>query len=125
MNLIKRLIAALVLVVFAAGLGYGKVRQTGLTGAAFLKVGVGARAVALGSATTSLTDDVNQIFWNPAGMALSNEQWQATFTYNRWIADLSHSAGAIAHRPGLAVRNSGPSPHASRGFLERTLASGR
>ncbi len=100
MNLIKRLLAALVLVIFAAGLSYGQVRKTGLTGAAFLKVGVGARAVALGSATTSLLGDVNQMFWNPAGIALSNEQWQATFTYNRWIADLGHNAGAIAHNFG-------------------------
>jgi hypothetical protein len=100
MNLIKRLIAALVLVVMAAGLGYGQVKKAGITGAAFLKVGVGARAVALGSATTSLTGDVNQMFWNPAGIALNGEQWQATFTYNRWIADLSHSAGAIAHNFG-------------------------
>ena len=40
------------------------VRKSGLTGAAFLKVGVGARAVALGSAYTTVTGDVNQIFWN-------------------------------------------------------------
>ena len=100
MNLIKRIIAALVLVIVTAGLGYGQVKKTGLTGAAFLKVGVGARSVALGSATTSLLGDVNQMFWNPAGIALSSEQWQATFTYNRWIAELSHNAGAIAHNFG-------------------------
>jgi hypothetical protein len=97
MSLIKRIVAALMIVLITAGLVSGQVKKTGYTGAAFLKVGVGARAVALGSATTSMTGDVNQMFWNPAGIAMSNNQWQATFTYNRWIADLTHNAGAIAH----------------------------
>ncbi|MCI0693431.1 PorV/PorQ family protein [candidate division KSB1 bacterium] len=97
MSHIKRISAVLVLILMAAGLSFGQVEKTGYTGAAFLKVGVGARAVALGSAATSLTGDVNQMFWNPAGIALSNNQWQAAFTYNKWIADISHNAGAIAH----------------------------
>jgi hypothetical protein len=97
MSLIKRIIAALVVVLMTASLGSGQVKKTGYSGAAFLKVGVGARAVALGSATTSLTGDANQMFWNPAGIALSNNQWQAAFTYNKWIADINHNAGAIAH----------------------------
>ncbi|MDZ7289293.1 MAG: PorV/PorQ family protein [candidate division KSB1 bacterium] len=97
MSLIKRMIAALVVVLMTASLGSGQVKKTGYTGAAFLKVGVGARAVALGSAVTSLTGDVNQMFWNPAGITLSNNQWQATFTYNKWIADINHTAAAIAH----------------------------
>ncbi|MGH7456997.1 MAG: hypothetical protein ACRENG_36950, partial [bacterium] len=82
----KCISTVLVLILVATDLSFGQVEKSGYTGAAFLKVGVGARAVALGSAVTSLTGDVNQMFWNPAGIALSNNQWQATFTYNRWIA---------------------------------------
>lgn len=74
-----------------------QVKKSGLTGAAFLKVGVGARAVAMGSAVTSIPEDINQFFWNPAGIAMSNNQWQVTFTHNRWIADLSHNAAAVGH----------------------------
>ena len=76
---------------------YAQTKKSGLTGAAFLKVGVGARAVAMGSAVTSISGDINQLFWNPAGIALADEQWQATFTHNRWIADLSHNAAAVGH----------------------------
>ena len=47
-----------------------QVRKAGLTGASFLKIGVGARAVALGSSYTTIRGDVNQMFWNPAGMSL-------------------------------------------------------
>lgn len=97
MNLIKRFIAALMVVLMTAGMSFGQVKKTGYTGAAFLKVGVGARAVALGSAATSMTGEVNQMFWNPAGIALSNGQWQATFTYNKWIADINHTAAGVAH----------------------------
>ncbi|MFT5086666.1 MAG: hypothetical protein ACI906_004455 [Candidatus Latescibacterota bacterium] len=68
------------------------VRKSGLTGAAFLKIGVGARAVALGSAYTTITGDVNQMFWNPAGTALEGGKSQVMLSHNSWIADLSHDA---------------------------------
>jgi len=80
-----------------AQLGYGQQRKAGLTGAAFLKVGVGARAVAMGSAVTAMSGDVNQMFWNPAGIALKDDQMQASFSYNKWIADLSHNAFAVSY----------------------------
>ena len=66
------------------------VRKSGLTGAAFLKIGVGARAVALGSAYTTITGDVNQMFWNPAGTALKGGKSQVMLSHNSWIADISH-----------------------------------
>lgn len=72
-------------------------RKAGLTGAAFLKVGVGARAIGMGSAVTAIAGDVNQMFWNPAGIALKEDKLQASFSYNRWIADLSHNAAAVTY----------------------------
>jgi len=68
------------------------VRKSGLTGAAFLKIGVGARPVALASAYTTVTGDVNQLFYNPAGTALGANGNQVTLFHNEWIADLSHDA---------------------------------
>jgi len=78
--------------------GTAQVRKAGLNGAAFLKVGVGARNVGLGSASTSLTEDVSQMFWNPAGIALREDQMQATFSYNKWIADLNHNAFGVSYK---------------------------
>lgn len=77
-----------------------QVRKAGLNAAAFLKVGVGARNVGLGSASTSITEDVGQMFWNPAGVALRTEQMQATFSYNKWIADLNHNAFGLSYKLG-------------------------
>jgi long-subunit fatty acid transport protein len=37
--------------------------------AAFLKVGAGARAIAMGGAYTAIADDINAITWNPAGLS--------------------------------------------------------
>lgn len=72
-------------------------RKAGLTGAAFLKVGVGARAAGLGSAVTALRGDVNQLFWNPAGIVIENQQFAASFNYNKWIADIGHHSAAVVY----------------------------
>jgi len=73
-------------------------RKAGRSGAAFLEIGVGAREVALGSAVTSLANDANQIFWNPAGTALAGDQkLSVALSYGSWIADLSYSAAALGY----------------------------
>lgn len=78
--------------------GYAQTnRKTGIAGASILKVGVGAKSVAIGSAVTTLHGDVNQLFWNPAGISLPRGKTQITFSYNKWIADLNHNAFAIGH----------------------------
>ena len=74
-------------------------RKSGLTGAAFLKIGVGARAVGLGSAYTTVAGDATQLFWNPAGIAIKSGT-QATLNYNQWIADLGHSAVGVTRKFG-------------------------
>lgn len=52
----------------------------GTTGANFLKVGVGARSLGMGSAAVSTVDDANAIYWNPARLApLSQTSLTATY----------------------------------------------
>lgn len=78
-------------------------RNAGRNGAAFLEIGVGAREAALGSATSTLTYDANQIFWNPAGTALAADQrGSASFSYASWIADLEYFAAAAGYNLGNA-----------------------
>jgi hypothetical protein len=73
-------------------------RKAGLNAAAFLKIGVGARQVGLGSAATALSGDVTNMYWNPAGIALGkDEHLQAAFTYNKWFADLTQQAAAVTY----------------------------
>lgn len=67
-NKLKRL-APTVLAAFCALSGFcGVAEAGGAASAAFLKLGVGARPVAMGSAFTGLADDVNAFTWNPAGL---------------------------------------------------------
>ncbi|HEX9974098.1 MAG TPA: PorV/PorQ family protein [bacterium] len=92
------LISTILLIVVS---GYAQTnRKTGIAGASILKVGVGAKAVAIGSAVTTITGDVNQLFWNPAGISLPDGKTQVTFSYNQWIADLNHNAFAVGHSFG-------------------------
>jgi hypothetical protein len=79
-------------------------RKAGRNGAAFLEIGVGARASALGSATTTFTHTSNQIFWNPAGTALSADQRASVaLSYADWIAGLEY----IAFSGGYNLGNAG------------------
>lgn len=101
MNILNRLLLVLLL----AGLTMPAQAQlkAGRTGAAFLEIGVGAREAALGSAATAIAYDANQIFWNPAGTALAdNQKLSATFSYSDWIADLSGAAFAVGYNMGNA-----------------------
>lgn len=47
--------------------------DTGTTAANFLKIGVGARATAMGGAFTALANDGTALYWNPAGLAQVKE----------------------------------------------------
>lgn len=75
----------------------GQSRKAGLNGAAFLKVGVGARSAGMGSAATSLSEDVTNMYWNPAGIALTTDRMQAAFSYNNWIANIKQNAVAVSY----------------------------
>jgi hypothetical protein len=97
MKSLKILVVCLLAVLLVAQFGAAQNRKAGLTGAAFLKVGVGARTVALGTAVTGIAGEATQMFYNPAGIALQEKTLQASFTYNKWIADIAHSAAAVAY----------------------------
>lgn len=75
-------------------------RKPGINGAAFMKIGVGARMVALGSAATTLYGDPNLIFWSPAGIQIPEGKTQVGLNHNDWIAGINHEAGAITHSFG-------------------------
>jgi hypothetical protein len=59
------------------------------TGFDFLKIGVGARPFALGEAYVALADDINAVYWNPAGLVQLRRQ-ETGFTYNKWFEDIGY-----------------------------------
>ncbi len=71
------------------------VSRVGTSAATFLKIGVGARALAMGEAYTTIANDVTGTYWNPAGLALMTGK-QFLFTHYNYIADLYFDYSAMA-----------------------------
>lgn len=90
----------------------------GDTGFAFLKLGVGARAMALGSAYVALADDPTAIYWNPAGLAAISGT-QVTAMHNEWIQDFRQEFAAVGARMGPGTLGVGFSGFYSSEFEKR------
>lgn len=75
----------------------------GTTAAAFLKLGVGPRAVAMGESYAAVADDPTSVYWNPAGLA-QVETLQATAMHAFWFQDIffDHLGAALPLGPGVA-----------------------
>ena len=56
------------------------------TGASFLELGDGSRALALGGAYTAVPGDVDSLYYNPAGLAFMRNP-EVTFTHSEWLED--------------------------------------
>ncbi|MBI4057624.1 MAG: PorV/PorQ family protein [Elusimicrobia bacterium] len=67
----------------------------GTTGAEFLKVGVGARPLAMGSAFVALPDDANAINWNPGALG-EIKQKSVSASYNALFQDQNQGFLAYA-----------------------------
>lgn len=67
----------------------------GSTAANFLKMGVGARPVALGEAYVALAEDANAVYYNPAGLAYLERQ-EVTLMHNKFVLGVNQQFGAYA-----------------------------
>lgn len=88
--------AALALACFCAA--PARADGPGTAGAAFLKVGMGARAAALGDSGAAARG-LEAVFWNPAGLARTSGA-EAQFTWLDWLEDATFSDTALALRAG-------------------------
>ncbi|OVE79693.1 hypothetical protein BVY01_01825 [bacterium I07] len=62
----------------------------------FLKIGVSPKAAAMGNAYVSMGNDVESVFYNPAGLAAITSGFNAFASHTQWIADINYTAGALA-----------------------------
>jgi hypothetical protein len=76
--------------------------DAGTATAAFLKMGVGARAAAMGEAFTGIADDVTAIYWNPAGTARLTRP-SAALMHALWFEDIVFDWAAYAHPASFGV----------------------
>src|SRR5206468_7284014 len=65
----------------------------------FLKIGVGARAAAMGGAFVGVADDATALFWNAAGIArIDSDKSELSLNHASWPADLSFDqVGYVFH----------------------------
>jgi long-subunit fatty acid transport protein len=74
-----------------------KMDKLGQTGFKFLDVGLSARAQAMAGTYTMLGNDVNAIFYNPAGLSQMESNFQFAVHRVSWIADITYNAVAVAY----------------------------
>ncbi|RKX27711.1 MAG: hypothetical protein DRP45_00385, partial [Candidatus Zixiibacteriota bacterium] len=80
-------IAVIVTIMASATLARNVNASAGTSGFSFLKINVGARAVAMGGAFTGLADDESSLYYNPAGIAaLEGRRFIAG--YHNYFVDL-------------------------------------
>ena len=66
------------------------------TAAQFLKIGAGARPIAMGGAYSAMVGDINSIYWNPAGISRIYGG-EVTFNHANWLADMKYDFFAATY----------------------------
>ncbi len=102
----KKYLTAFIIVVVMLTTTMGFAQKPGLTGASFLKIAVGARHTALGSAVTTVAGDPTMMFWNPAG--IYSEKTNISFSHNDWLVAMTHDAlAATFYLDGIGTIGAG------------------
>jgi len=72
-------------------------QRAGTATATVLKIGVGARATAMGEAFVAVANDASALYWNPAGIA-QFETNEISLNHANWFVDIKHQfLGAVYH----------------------------
>ncbi|MDP8209485.1 MAG: PorV/PorQ family protein [Candidatus Stygibacter australis] len=86
---------SILMIIFLFSIFYAeKLNAVGETGAQFLKIGVGAKACAMGKAFAGIADDPSAIYWNPAGLTQITSV-EILGMQNFWLLDMSYQYLAI------------------------------
>ncbi len=97
------MVLVLALALLASSLSPPRARAAaGEAGFAFLKLGVGARPMGMGSAYVALANDPTAVYWNPAGLG-GAEGSQVTVMHNEWIQDFRQEFAAVSRSVGAGT----------------------
>jgi long-subunit fatty acid transport protein len=105
---------AVILALAWAGPGHAQFKlgqqRAGTSSGSFLKIGVGARATALGESFVAVANDPSAIYWNPAGLAsvvrqevmVSHVDWPGdiNFEHAAWVIPSRRFGGSFAFQVG-------------------------
>jgi len=112
--LVRSIILSVMLVLVAFTTLARQNDKAGTTGATFLKLGVGARAAALGNSVVGSSTDASAIYWNPAALGMVRNT-DVMLGYDRWFDKMQHGFLGVAMPGsmgttslGVIYFNSGP-----------------
>ena len=74
--------------------------KSGTASLQFLKLGIDARAIGMGEAYTAVSNDISSVYWNPAGLALKDEN-QLFLSHTNWVGETYHEYLAYSTVIGL------------------------
>ncbi len=93
----------LVLLLCATVAAYGQLvpnlggQRAGISAFQFLKLGVGARGVAMGESFVAVANDASALYWNPAGLVQFTGD-QVLVSHTDYVVDIKHEYfGAVHH----------------------------
>lgn len=90
-KIMKKLLLTFLFLLASTSLSFASNSKAGTTTADFLKLSVGAQAIGMGSAYTSvLANSVDTIYWNPAGLASLTKK-EVSLMYSTHFEDMSYS----------------------------------
>jgi len=72
------------LIILLCAISLSAQTENASTGLAFLKLGVGGRAIGMGEAYSALSDDASGMYYNPAGIAFGTGD-QITIMHKQWV----------------------------------------
>ena len=73
-----------------------EIKKLGQSTMNFLQVSLSPRGAALADAYTAVGTGADAIFYNPAGLAEFDGEFDAVFNMTQWIADITYASGAFA-----------------------------
>jgi len=71
-------------------------QRAGISAFQFLKLGVGARGVAMGESFVAIANDASALHWNPAGLAQFEEN-QVIASHTEYVVDIRHDFFGIVY----------------------------
>jgi len=123
MNKIISYLSLAFLILFASlTLGQeSELTQVGTSTANFLKVGMGARATAMGDAFVALSNDISSLYWNPGGLATIDGN-EAIFQVTDWLLDSKFYFVGVSYQiEGIGALGVSLTSFSSGDFEETTI----
>jgi hypothetical protein len=72
-------------------------QRAGISAFQFLKIGAGARGVAMGEAFVAVANDASALYWNPAGLSQAAEN-QVLVAHTEYVAEVKHDYVGAMYR---------------------------